>query len=289
MSITNRIFLALAIIALPAAARAASCSKANLTRCLDSACAINVSANAAARCQYCGTSNAGVPPAETGMKSVSVGASSKNTLSAKELKSAPDDPGERYAWASAECLKKLTDCTPDDIEETYDTLIEQSCRAAGINEQMAALQAAARKTKSSSACSTEVRACLVSAKRCGSDYSACKDDVDFDRNFSECSVEATGCSSFLADIRTNLASARDSAIKNADAAVEQLAAAYQTARANKLESVRNSCRNNSGREQCIETVCQRSMANHCAAGYESEKSMATLLCKFYDVACATVD
>ena len=64
---------------------AVSCSRANLTRCLDSVCAINISSNPAARCQYCGTPSAGAPSA-TGMRGVSVGASAKYNISDKELK-----------------------------------------------------------------------------------------------------------------------------------------------------------------------------------------------------------
>ena len=57
-----------------------ACSVANLTRCLDSVCAINIGANPAARCQYCGSSNAGEPTKSTAMKSITAGASAKYTL-----------------------------------------------------------------------------------------------------------------------------------------------------------------------------------------------------------------
>ena len=69
-----------------------ACSVANLTRCLDSVCAINIGANPAARCQYCGSSNAGEPTKSAGMKSISAGASAKYVISDKELKSAPTEP-----------------------------------------------------------------------------------------------------------------------------------------------------------------------------------------------------
>ena len=61
-----------------------ACSVANLTRCLDSACAINIGANPAARCQYCGDSSAGTPTQSTAMKSISAGASAKYNISDKE-------------------------------------------------------------------------------------------------------------------------------------------------------------------------------------------------------------
>ena len=62
-----------------------ACSVANLTRCLDSACAINIGANPAARCQYCGSESAGEPEKSTAMKSISAGASAKYNISDKEL------------------------------------------------------------------------------------------------------------------------------------------------------------------------------------------------------------
>lgn len=284
----HTIFIAVVALMLPIAGHAASCSRANLTRCLDSACAINVSSNPAARCQYCGTSDAGLPTTGNAMRSVSVGTSSKNTLSDKELRSAPDDPGERYAWATRECIKKLPDCTSDDVEDTYDTLIEQSCRAAGINAQMAALFEAARKTKTSATCTTEVKACVIADTRCAADYHACKDDADFDKFLSECGVAATGCDPYLAAIRTDLMTARDNTFKNADAALAQMVAAYQAARAGRLDAARATCVDNAGRAACIAVICARSMANKCAPGYESETSMATQLCKFYDTACDTL-
>ena len=276
-------------MAIPAMANAATCSRANLTRCLDSACAINVSSNPAARCQYCGTASAGVPPTDK-MKSVSVGSSSSNTLTSKQLASAPTDPGERYIWAATECLKKVAGCTADDVDAAYDPLIEQSCKAAGVNAQMATLRAdAAKQTKTATTCKTDVMACLIADTRCTGDYRSCADDADFNKFFSECSIAATGCDAFLATIRTDLTAARDSAIKNAESALTQIVTAYQMVRERRIDTIKSECRANNGRELCIETVCERNMPNGCATGYESERAMATQLCKFYDIACATVD
>ena len=271
-----------------AAFGATTCSKANLTRCLDSACAINVSSNPAARCQYCGTATAGATTAGDAMRSVSVGASAKYSFTDKELKKAPEDPGARYAWATSECIKKVDGCTPDDVTDNYDKLIEQSCKAAGITAEMSSLRAAAAKKKTKTSCTTDVKSCLIDTKRCGPDYSACADNADFDKFFSGCGVEATGCDDYLSTIRTELITARDTAIKNADTIVETIVASYQSEREKKLATIKANCTDNAGREQCIETVCQRSMANKCAAGYSAERSMATQLCKFYDLACDTL-
>lgn len=283
------LFLAVLCMATPGLSYGATtCSKANLTRCLDSACAINISSNPAARCQYCGTASAGAPTAGNAMRSVSVGTSAKYSFTDKELKKAPDDPGERYAWATAECLKRVTGCTPDDVTDTYDTLIEQSCKAAGVSAQMATLRAAASKKKTNTSCKTDIQACVVDAKRCGPDYSACAENADFDKFFASCSVEATGCDDYVSTIRTDLIAARDSAINNADTIIETIVASYQKARTQKEASIRANCTNNAGRESCIASVCERSMAHKCGAGFDAERSMATQLCKFHDLACATL-
>lgn len=282
-------FMALLLTLCVATAQAATtCSRANLTRCLDSACAINVSTNPAARCQYCGTSGAGTPPTDNGMRSVSVGSSAKYNISAKDLKKAPDDPGERYAWATAQCIKKVTGCTADDVSETYDSLIEQSCKAAGISAEMANLAKAAKKAKTQSACQSEVKSCLIKDNKCTGDYRACGENADFDKFFAECSVAATGCDAYLADIRTKLSTDRDNAIKNAEANITNLAASYKSARDKKLADIKSGCADNGTRDACVETVCESNMINKCAPGFEAEKSMAILLCKFYEVACGTI-
>ena len=273
----------------PAVASAATCSVANLTRCLDSVCAINVSSNPAARCQYCGTSSAGTPPTKTGMRSLSLGASARYTLSEDELEDAPTDPGQRYAWATAQCIKKIDGCTPDDVSDAYDELIEQSCRAAGVSAQLATTLSERAQTVSQSTCMTNIRACLVAANRCGPDYSACETDSDFDRFFAACSVEAAGCDDYVSDIRTDLIAARDSAIESADTMLATIVKNYQTARAQKLTSAQDGCKNDSARNACIETVCEHNMPNKCGDGYESERASATQLCEFYDIACDLLD
>ena len=288
---TNKLFFAFALLLFPGVVFGASkCSRMDLTRCLDSVCAINVGSNPAARCQYCGTSSAGTPPNEKkGMQTLSVGQTSKNTISAKELKDAPDDPGERYAWATVQCIKKLGACTPDDVADAYDKLIEQSCTAAGISAQVSALNAAAKKKKSESACQSEVRACVVDATRCASDYRGCREDVEFDKVYSECTVITVGCDDYLASIRKKLTSARDTAYKNADALLEGIIASYQSARESRLLAAQNGCKNNADRDACVDTVCSRSFRNKCAPGFENERSMAVQMCKFYDIACNLLD
>lgn len=269
---------------IPHAYGATSCSRANLTRCLDSACAINIGSNPAARCQYCGTASAGTPQVG-GMRSISAGASAKYNLTDKELKKAPTDPGSRYAWATAQCIKKVAGCTTDDVSSAYDSLIEQSCKAAGISAQMATLQAEARKKPTKSSCTTSIRSCIVAANKCGSDWRACEANADFDKFFSACGVDATGCDAYMSAIRSDMISARDSAIANADAAVQGIIKGYQNARENKLTAARTSCRDNASRDACIESVCENNMRNKCAPDFPGERSMAVQLCKFYELAC----
>ena len=266
---------------------ATSCSRANLTRCLDSVCAINVSSNPAARCQYCGTSSAGEPPTGA-MRSVSVGASAKYNISDKDLKKAPKEPSERYSWAAQQCLKKVTGCTTDDVSDVYDSLIEQSCKAAGVAAEMKSLAADAAVERTSSSCTTDIKTCIVADNRCGADFSNCESDADFNKHFASCGVDATGCDAYMSDIRSDLIASRDSAIENADALVERIVSAYQNARANLMTNAKNQCADNAARDACVERVCATNMVNKCAVGFESERSLATQLCKFYDIACDTL-
>ncbi len=282
----HHIIFTIGICLAPALSNAASkCSVMNLTRCMDSVCGLNVTSNPAARCQYCGTSNAGTAPANNGMRSLSVGMSSSYTITDKELKNAPDEPSARYAWAATQCIKKVSGCTPDDVSDAYDKLIEQSCRAAGITAEMASLRAAAAKPVSRSQCNTDIRSCIISGTRCMADWRECADDENFNKFFSQCSVSATGCDEHIASIRSDLMTARDNAIKSASDALAGIVKSYQERRESKLATAQAQCADNAGRDACIATVCERNMKNKCAAGFESEKSMATQLCKFHELAC----
>ena len=278
------LFLVLGLMFIPTFSFGA-CSVANLTRCLDSACAINIGANPAARCQYCGSSAAGKPSNASAMKNISAGSVTKYVLSDKELKKAPSDPGERYVWATKQCLGKIKDCTPDDVSDNYDSLIEKSCTAAGIAAEMTRLTDEAKIEKTQTSCSTEINSCLINEKRCMADYRNCEKDADFDKFFSECSVAVNGCDAHLKKIRTTLIASRDNAIKNADTVLKNIVAAYQNARKQKLESTRKSCKDDSLKKKCINMVCNTNMRHKCEIGYEYEEALANQLCKFYDIAC----
>ncbi len=285
------LFAVMLMAGISGAHAATKCSIANLTRCLDSACAINVSSNPAARCQYCGTSSAG-EPTKGGMRSVSAGASAKYNISDKELKKAPTDPGERYAWATKQCLSKVAGCTPDDVTDNYDKLIEQSCKAAGISSQMSELATKANKKSTKPKCKTDIESCMLADVRCGANFVNCETPADFDKFFSECSVDATGCDEFTSEIRTDLASARDSAIENADELLASIVAGYQKKRDDKLTNARAQCDNGSGKEQCIENICNNTMRNKCDAATNTgnaERAIATTICKFHDIACDVLE
>ena len=262
-----------------------ACSVANLTRCLDSACAINIGANPAARCQYCGSAAAGTPTKSTAMKSVSAGSSARYNISDKELKSAPTDPGERYAWATKICLSKVSGCTTEDVNDNYDSLIEQSCTAAGISTQMENLTQKSRKTKNQSECKSEITACVTNEKHCFADYKNCETDADFDKFFADCAVAARGCDSFSKTIRSDLIIARDTTLKNAAKVLETIVASYQKTRENKLRNTQSACVDSAAKNRCIATVCNNNMPHKCDAGYEYENTLAGELCKFYDTAC----
>ena len=262
-----------------------ACSVANLTRCLDSVCAINIGANPAARCQYCGSSSAGTPEKSTAMKSVSAGTSTKYIISDKELKKAPTDPGQRYMWGTEQCLKKVAGCTTDDVSDNYDSLIEQSCTAAGISADFENLTKKMNQTKTQTECSRDIEACVIATNRCNADYKNCESDSDFDRYFAECSIASTGCDSFLAEIRGNLTSSRSTVFANADKILQKIVAAYQNARSQRLASAQNSCKNNKAVLDCVSRVCKNNMPNQCKVKSENEESIAKDLCKFYEIAC----
>ncbi|MBO4480187.1 MAG: hypothetical protein J5742_00995 [Alphaproteobacteria bacterium] len=265
-------------------AAVSKCSKTNLMRCLDSACAINASMNAAARCQYCGTSAAGTPPSQKGLSNVTVGQSTKYAISDKDLSLAPSDPGKRYIWATTECIKKLPDCTPDDASSAYDKLIEQSCKAAGITTQIKN-QATSLNTKpTKTKCNSTFTACIE--KKCGVGFDLCETDGDFDRFVAECGADASGCDEYIAEFKKSTASARTSAIKNRDKLVQTIADGYQTTRKTKLSNAMANCTNGSAANACIKTVCENNMRGKCKDS--TEKSMATQLCKFYETACTVL-
>ena len=262
-----------------------ACSVQNLTRCLDSVCAINIGANPAARCQYCGTESSGEPTKSNAMKSISAGTSAKYTISDKELKNAPKSPGQRYVWGTRLCLEKLPECTADDVTDNYDALIEQSCKAAGISAEIVSLAKKATSTKTQTACSTEVNTCMINEKHCNADYKRCESDSDFDKFFSDCSVTATGCDSFLSDIRKSLISSRDTTIANADKVLQNIVTAYKNAREQRLVAAQNSCKNDLATKNCIAVVCDANMPNKCKSGYEDEKTLVTALCEYHKIAC----
>lgn len=284
------LFLAFVFTAFFGASYAApSCSHANLTRCLDSVCAINISSNPSARCQYCGTSGAGTPP-KNAMRSVSAGSSAKYNISDKELKKAPTDPGERYAWATSQCIAKVSNCTPDDVSEVYDKLIEQSCTAAGVSAQMKKLQSNIGKSKNKSTCESEITVCITDSKRCTSDYRKCEENSDFDKFFSVCSTEVSGCDEHVSEIRTELLSSRNSAIRGADALLAQIVAMYQNTRENQITNIKSGCKNDRTFDECVQTVCANNMPNQCSAGFErTEKASAITLCEFHRLACDAID
>ena len=259
------------------------CSKTNLTRCLDSVCAINASINPSARCQYCGTSNAG-EPATKGLTNVTAGQSTKYALSAKELSVAPSDPGKRYVWATTECIKKLPDCTPDDASAAYDRLIEISCKNAGVTMQTASALATLTKEKTRATCNNEITACIN--KKCGADFNTCPTDATLDRAIAECGVDAGGCDNYLADLRKSITGAQKSATENRDALITAIVTDRQTRRTSKVDAITTSCKNGTATASCVKTMCAEHMAGKCAT--DTEVSMAKQLCKFYDTACTVL-
>ena len=277
------LFLPVAFLCTPTFVYGA-CSSTNLMRCLDSSCAINIGANPAARCQYCGSASAGDPDKTVAMKSVSTGAS-KYVITDKELKNAPKDPGERYVWTTQKCMEKVQGCTAENISDIYDVLISQSCKAAGISANISNLAKKINTAKNQNSCSSDITACITNDNHCGAGYIKCESESDFDKHFADCGVASTGCETYLSDIRTTLSSARASAFKNADTILQNIVVAYQNARQQKLNSTNQGCKNGSAKSECVKMVCANNMRHKCDTGFAYEETLANELCKFYDVAC----
>ena len=286
------IWLFCALLAVPLApAAAAKCKVSDLQACLDSACDGDM--DAGARCYLCGTSAAKRPEAvkyalgdTPEMQALSVGKSSKNTLSDKDLKSAPKDPGERYQWATRECLKKLKDCDAEDVSGNYDKLIDQACKVAlGESEYGAAMKKAAVK-KTSEQCDSDLSLCLLSADKCDGNMLKCETDDDFNRNFSACMVDATGCGDFTTTLRDKMKKSRDDMVAKKDGNIDNLVELKQMERRGKLESANNMCK--TGKDACIAEMCAVFPNGLDAKGLcadAEEKILATNACKYVDLAC----
>lgn len=274
MKFANLFFAVFFVVIPMVCAAAPKCSQTNITRCLDSACAINSGMNPAARCQYCGNSAAGTPPTQKGLSNITVGQSAKYTLSAKELAVAPSDPGKRYIWATTECIKKVGNCTPDDVSSIYDKLIEQSCKAAGANIQMTRAVAGLNQKPTAAACKKTLESCIEN--KCGANFEMCGDDNDLDRVVSECATATPGCDEHIKGIKQEFASSRKKQMENRENIVQDLVAQHQADRESKWAGYIADCASGGAESKCV-------------SAYTGTfgKKIAQLICGHYKAACDT--
>lgn len=268
---------------------ASNCSKLSLIQCLDSACAYNININPGVRCQMCGSARAGAIKIDSEIQQLSIGKSEKNILSSEQLKSAPTDPGKRYIWATDQCIKKLPDCTTSDVNETYDKLIEQSCRAAGTDIEMTQVLKDALRTKSLDTCKSEMQLCITADSKCNSDYSNCLSDDNFYNFFSVCSGNLIRCDEFANKLYDDFTDARNTSLNYTANLIQNIANDYKTSRENKINSVKSGCENNNAFNSCVKTVCETNMKNKCIGIYDYERTMATLICGYYKIACGDIN
>jgi hypothetical protein len=218
---------------------------------------------------------------------LAVGKSSKNTLSDKELKNAPSDPGERYKWATKQCIAKLKDCSADNVTETYDKLINQSCEAAlGTNEYAALMKKAAVK-KTRDECRAEINNCLLADSKCGGNMLQCEEDGEFNRNFSACAADAAGCGDFITALRDSMKDSRDAMVAKKESRLADLVALRKNERQEKFESANRLC-TSGGKDGCVLEMCGNlpvGLDENGLCGDPEEKIWATNLCKFVDIAC----
>jgi hypothetical protein len=206
-------------------------------------------------------------------------------LSDKELKSAPKDPGARYVWGTAECLKKVAECTAEDVSDLYDSLIEQSCQSANVSASFDHIikQATAKKTKDS--CDSEITICVMNEKNCDVNFAKCATNSDVEKSFASCSI-GLGCDEFAGEIKNNLLAGRANAEKNIMNVIMNLVKKYQNDRAQKKASANAACTNNAARDACVRKACAENMRGKCdGPNREVETSMASQLCAFHATAC----
>lgn len=268
-----------------APAAVSKCQKTSMQRCLDSACAINIGMNPSARCQYCGTSAAGNPPSQKGLSKVTAGQSTKYVLTDREMRNAPSDPGARYVWATNECIKKLPDCTPDDVSDLYDKLIEQSCKAAGVTMQAASAIESINKKRTKTSCNDTLTTCMD--KKCGTTFENCEEDAIFTRSIAECAAESTGCDDYIAEFRATITTDRKTAAARRESVLQTLVKNYQSTRESKLSSAKSNCKSGKTFETCVTATCNNNMPNKCDNN-KTERSMAERLCQFYKTACTVL-
>ncbi|MDR0803558.1 MAG: hypothetical protein LBO08_00505 [Rickettsiales bacterium] len=275
------LFFILFSFAMPAALHAA-CSSLNLQTCLDSACNLN-SMDHGERCNLCGGGSGNSSRESTGLQSLSLGAS-KYALTDKELKNAPTgNAGQRYIWATDQCLKKVVDCTPDNVDGLYDKLIETSCKAIGIDNAFASAKTKIESEKTEDACRGLVQACMTRDSKCLADWSGCFETADFDRIISACLIEED-CGRHGAALRTGMTALVRASETRYDNIAPAITQKYAAARESKLREAQDQCKP-TGKDACISNMCGH-FANKCSADAPNEKIMANLLCKYFDTACA---
>ncbi len=217
------------------------------------------------------------------MKNVTAGQSTKYAIAARDLANAPSDPEKRYIWATNECIKKLTDCTQDDVAVAYDTLIEQSCRAAGVTIQVAKTSASMGEKPTQKKCETNIKTCIT--KKCGASYESCGTDADIDRSVSECAIDAKGCEEYISGIRDTAKSELNSLIEHNEAVLRAIAQKKQQERDTNVNTAFINCENNIGITSCETKICNK-LEGKCTDEYaETEKAMAKELCKYHKTAC----
>ena len=291
------LLFALACVLFARAADASRCRISDLQTCLDSACMEH--GNPASRCYMCGTSAAeGARPPEDDRKSarmapqmtsLSMGGSSRNTISDKDLKDAPTKPEDRYMWAQSTCLGKLSDCSEDDVEENYDKLLGQACNIAMNDLEFNASILRSKEKKTEDTCNAELSQCLLRADRCGPNMLGCADgdNTDFNRNFSACAVDVGGCDDFTTDLRSRMLSQRDEMVNKRDERVQELAELRKNERENRLQQVTAMCQEDRGFNACVMEMCGNfpiGLVDGMCQNQE-EARWARQICAFVSTAC----
>jgi len=116
---------------------------------------------------------------------------------------------------------------------------------------------------------------------------ACKDDAEFNRNFSICAADATGCVDYMTELRAALLASRDEMAKKSKSRLTDLVALRQNERKERFERMSRSCQS-AGKAACVAEICgnlPKGSNDGGACNNPNEKIWATNFCKFVDIAC----
>jgi hypothetical protein len=140
--------------------------------------------------------------------------------------------------------------------------------------------------KTSDQCGADLSVCLLSESKCAGNMLNCEGDDEFNRNFSACMVEASGCGDFVTTLRDKMKRQRDDMVAKKESRLADLVNLRRMEREEKMASAKRVC--NGGKDACVLEMCgnlPNGLDENGLCGDGEERIMAATLCKFVDIAC----